>query len=53
MTPHLKAGRFTEAILTGVQQAGEALARYFPWEAGDRNELPNEIVREKPEPPPA
>ena len=44
MAPHLKQNQFTEAILTGVREAGEALARFFPAEAGDRNELPNQVL---------
>ena len=45
MTPLLKAGKFTEAILLAVREVGAALAREFPWEPGDRDELPNRIAR--------
>jgi uncharacterized membrane protein len=48
MTPLLKAGKFTEAILLAVREIGMVLAREFPWEAGDKNELPNQIAREEP-----
>lgn len=40
----LKEERFTDAILAGVNRAGEVLARYFPRDADDKNELPNEVV---------
>lgn len=53
MTGHLKNGRWTEAIIAGVEQVGEALARHFPRQADDRNELPNRIEREPPPPPPS
>ena len=45
MTPLLKAGKFTEAILLAVREVGAALAREFPWEPGDKDELPNRIAR--------
>lgn len=46
MTDHLKGGRWTEAIVAGVEQAGEAMALHFPRQADDRNELPNRIERD-------
>ena len=48
MTPLLKAGKFTDAILVAVRDIGGVLAREFPWEAGDKDELPNQIARDKP-----
>jgi uncharacterized membrane protein len=48
MTPLLKAARYTEAIVLAVKEVGETLAREFPWESGDRNELPNKIARDEP-----
>jgi len=45
MTPFLKAKKFTEAILLAVREVGEVLAREFPWEPGDKDELPNRIER--------
>ena len=47
MTPLLKAGKYSEAILLAVKEVGAVLAREFPWEPGDRNELPNQIARDK------
>lgn|SRR5688572_7336370 len=46
MTERLKAGHFTEAVVTAVQTVGAALAQHFPREPGDINELPNQIVRD-------
>ena len=42
----LKQGRFTEAILEAIQTIGDILARHFPRDPNDRNELPDGIVRD-------
>ena len=41
----LKGGQFTPAVVEAVKRVGDALARYFPREPGDVDELPNEIIR--------
>ena len=46
MADKLRAGRFTEAVVSGILMAGDLLARHFPRQTDDRNELPNEIDRE-------
>ena len=46
MTEKLRAGRFTEAIVSGISMASDLLARHFPRRPDDRNELPNEIDRD-------
>jgi len=43
---HLRADRFTEAVLHAVRKIGALLARHFPPEPGDANELPDEILRD-------
>ena len=45
MTPLMKEAKFTEAILLAVREVGTVLAREFPWEPGDKDELPNRIAR--------
>lgn len=46
MTERLKAGEFTEAIIHAINETGAALAKYFPPEGENPDELPNEIVRD-------
>jgi len=46
MSPRLKRGEFTEAIVGAIERVGTALAQHFPREPGDQNELPNQIIRE-------
>ena len=43
MQKHFAEGKFADGFIKGITQAGEALKRYFPFEAGDTNELPDEI----------
>ena len=45
MTPLLKVGRFTDAIVLAVKEIGASLAKEFPPLAGDKNELPNRVER--------
>jgi uncharacterized membrane protein len=44
MKAHFSAGNLAEGIIAGIALAGEKLAIYFPYQNGDINELPNEIV---------
>lgn len=43
-----RTGQHTDAVIEGVARAGELLAREFPYQADDRNELPNTVVTEPP-----
>ncbi len=46
MEPLLKEGKFTEAIVQGVERVGATLARYFPPQAGDQHNLPDSVIEE-------
>ncbi len=41
-----RQGKFTEGIVDAIHLAGERLAEYFPRKPDDRNELPDQVVRE-------
>lgn len=40
---HFSAGRFTEGFCAGIELAGYQLKTYFPRQADDANELPDDI----------
>lgn len=44
MRDHFKRDAFTEALVHGVESAGQLLARYFPRRSDDRDELSNDVV---------
>jgi len=46
MSRLLKAGQFTDAIVDAVKKVGQALARTFPPDGENPNELPDAIVRD-------
>lgn len=47
MSQRMKEGRFTDAIVSAINEAGTALARHFPRQSDDTNELPNQIAGDK------
>ena len=44
MGAHFSAGNLCEGIVAGVSLAGEKLSIFFPRQADDVNELPNEVI---------
>ncbi|MFC7774223.1 TPM domain-containing protein [Flavobacterium sp. GCM10027622] len=42
---NFKDGKYKDGLVAGINRAGERLKKYFPFEEGDTNELPNEISR--------
>jgi Predicted membrane protein len=38
-----KESKFADGVCLGIELTGEHLARYFPYQTGDVNELPDEI----------
>lgn len=45
MQGHFKRGHFKQGLVDGILKAGKVLETYFPWEAGDKNELPDDISK--------
>ena len=43
MVDHFRQGRVTEGLVEAILSAGNALHSYFPHQADDRNELPDDI----------
>jgi len=43
MTKYFKQGQFQAGVIYGINESAKHLATYFPHEAGDKNELSNEI----------
>jgi uncharacterized membrane protein len=46
MEERFRRGDFTEGLLHGIAKVGEILAAHFPREAGDRNELTDEVTED-------
>lgn len=44
MKAHFASGNLAQGIIAGVHLAGEQLATFFPFESGDINELPNDVI---------
>lgn len=44
MKAHFSGGNLVQGIIAGIMLTGEKLATYFPFEGGDINELPNDII---------
>jgi uncharacterized membrane protein len=43
---YFRRGEFTEGLMHGIGKAGDLLASHFPREAGDVNELPDEVTED-------
>lgn len=46
MRKKFKTGAFGDGICEGIKLIGEKLARYFPCQAGDKNEVSDEVAYE-------
>ncbi len=44
MTPLLKAGQFTDAVLRAIEHTGQLLSEHFPRTPDDINELPDKLL---------
>ena len=47
MVKNFKEGNYKQGLVEGIQRAGEQLQKYFPYQEGDKNELSNEISKDK------
>ncbi len=45
MVSHFKNGDFKQGLIEGVLKAGKELETHFPWDHGDKNELPDNISK--------
>ena len=43
MAQHFKQGEYTAGVCAVIQQIGEKLKEYFPYQSDDENELPDDI----------
>lgn len=43
MVSHFKEGEFANGLVKGIEMSGQQLKQYFPHQANDVNELPDEI----------
>src|SRR5207237_4977675 len=43
MREHFRSERFSDAIVDAIKDIGEVLARHFPRQSGDTNELPDRV----------
>jgi len=44
MQAHFSGGNIAAGLIAGITTAGEKLALHFPFQSGDVNELPNDII---------
>lgn len=40
---HFKKNEFTEGLCEGIEEAGQQLKKFFPYQADDINELPDDV----------
>jgi putative membrane protein len=40
----IRAGSLRDGLVAGIRRSGAVLAEHFPWEDGDRNELPDRLI---------
>lgn len=43
----IRGGSLREGLVAGIRQCADVLAEHFPWEDGDRNEIPDRVIVRK------
>lgn len=46
MEKFFREGKFTDGLIAGLERTGDIMARHFPRQDDDRNELPDKLVRD-------
>ncbi len=46
MQKNFRDGNYTAALTEGIERCGALLAAHFPLEAGDTDELPNQVIEQ-------
>jgi len=40
----IRQGSLRDGLISGVRQIGDRLSEHFPWQEGDRNEIPDRVI---------
>ncbi len=40
----IRRGSLRDGLVAGIQRTGERLSKFFPWQEGDRNEIPDRVI---------
>ena len=40
----VRSGSLRDGLVSGIRRAGERLSEFFPWQEGDRNEIPDRVI---------
>ena len=40
----IRRGSLRDGLVSGIDRAGERLSEFFPWQEGDRNEIPDRVI---------
>lgn len=43
----IRGGNLREGLVAGIRKCADVLAEHFPWEDGDRNEIPDRVIVRK------
>jgi putative membrane protein len=49
MRTHFQNEKFSDALIEAVNEVGNVLARHFPKTSDDTNELPDDVIEQRPD----